>query len=187
MGYESLGSFARSRAPVPVDITEIPNGLAGTEAIISKMAECALSAYSDERVNQLARQVTIRCPSHDHLCEARTIAAWFHSNFRYTLLPIAKGGLQRLHTAGYTLFDAPARTGECASLSVAMAAMAMSLGIRTGFRTAGPDILSPDTFIHVYVVFDIPGYGIAVADPSYYAELDREHEDAVVKRDWWIT
>lgn len=181
----------RLQTPVPegtlAQLSEIPEGFPGTSEIIAKMKAMAIDAYQDERVNILARQVTINCPRHDEICEAATILAWFQNTFRYTRLPFNPKGFQRLQTPSYTLFDSPVKTGECASLSTAMAAMLMSMGFEVQFETGGQNAADPLDFEHVYLEIKIPGEGWVVADPSYEGPLGWRHPNAAVTRMWPLT
>lgn len=181
--HEALGALADP----PTQLGEVAPGFAGTSDIIADMKKEALSAYPDERINVLARQITMGCPPHDAACEAATVLRWFQENFRYTRLPFHPKGFQRLQTPSYTLFDSPVRTGECASLSTAMAAILMSLGFEVQFETAGQDPADPLTFEHVFVSVLIPDYGWAAADPSYQLALGELHENARVTRKWPIS
>lgn len=165
----------------------VPDGYPGTAQIIDDMKRLVLEAYKDERLNQLARQITMGCPPHDHACEATTVLEWFQTSFRYTKLPFHPKGFQRLQTPSYTLFDAPVRSGECASLSTAMAAILMSLGFEVAFRTAGQDVNNPLDFEHVYVVVNVPSVGWVPADPSYQNQMGWEHPAALVRKDWLLT
>ena len=150
------------------------------------MRKLVLAAYKDERINRLAREITIQLPRRDYEGEAATVLRWFQDSFRYTRLPWHPDGLQRLQTPSETLFDAPVRTGECASLSTAMAAVLMSLGAEIAFRTAGTDAAHPDQFEHVYLVINIPGKGWLSADPSYEEGLGWEHRSVATRQDWPI-
>ena len=181
-----MAGYASSLGNPLSNFREIPDGLPGTQAIIGDMKALAVGAYTDERVNILARQVTMGCARHDYGCEAQTILSWFQNAFRYTRLPFNPKGLQRLQTPSYTLFESPVKTGECASLSTAMAAMLMSLGFKVAFRTAGTNPATPDDQEHVYVMVEIPGSGWLAADPSYEGPLGWEHPAGKTKRDWPI-
>ena len=174
-------------APGPLaQLRGIPDGYAGTTQIIEEMKKLALDSYRDERVNQLAREITINCPRHDHACEAAVVLKWFQDTFRYTRLPFHPQGLQRLQTPSYTLFDAAVKSGECASLSTAMAAVLMSLGFEVAYRTAGQDPSNPLDLEHVYLMVNIPDAGWTAAEPSYEEGLGWEHPAAAVKQDWPI-
>jgi len=173
-------------APPPVVIREVPDGFPGTQVIVGDMVAKVLSAYQDERVNILAREVTMGCPRHDYRCEAETILRWFQERFRYTRLPWHPKGFQRVQTASYTLFDSPVKTGECASLSVAMAAMLMSMGFEVQFETAGQDPADPLDFEHVYLSVNVPEVGWLAADPSYEGPLGWKHPNARVTMLWPI-
>ncbi len=170
--------------PGPSQLKEVPYGLPGTTAIIADMRQLVLGAYKDERINILARQITMGCPGHDAECEAATVLQWFQKTFRYTRLPFHPEGFQRVQTPSYTLFESPVRTGECASLSTAMGAVLMSLGFEIQFETAGSDPSQPDAFEHVYLSILIPDKGWAVADPSYSGPLGWLHPSAKVTRSW---
>lgn len=181
-GSQQLG--VASAADAPVVVKEIPDGFPGTQVIVDEMRRHALEAYADERVNVLARQITIDCPRHDEWCEAATVLRWFQEQYRYTRLPFNPRGFQRLNTPSYTLFDSPVKTGECASLSTAMAAVLMSLGFEVMFVTAGQDPRDPLDFEHVYVKVMVPGHGWAYADPSYEEPLGWVHPNARTIMDW---
>jgi transglutaminase-like putative cysteine protease len=170
--------------PGPSQLKEVPYGFQGTAQIVAEMTRLALDAYGDERINILARQITMGCPGHDKLCEADTIFRWFQDTFRYTFLPFHPKGFQRLQTPSYTLFESPVRTGECASLSTALAAVLMSIGLEVQFETAGSDANDPLGFEHVYMSIKIPDKGWVVADPSYKGPLGWLHPSAKVTRSW---
>ncbi len=169
----------------PVMIRTVPDGILGTATILAEMSALALDAYRDERVNQLARQVTISCPRHDTQAEAAAVLDWFQRTFRYTSLPHHPAGLQRLQTPSYTLFDAPSKTGECASLCTAMAAMLMSLGHQVAWRTGGTNPSDHEDFEHVWCIDMIDGSAVDM-DPSYEGGLGWRHPAAAVMRDWPI-
>jgi len=180
---ERNGRAVPSVAP-PLAVRRIPDGYAGTAAIISEMRRLALDAFRAERVNRLARAITARIEDRDHLGELEALLSWMQVTFRYTRLPWHPAGLQRLQTPAETLFDAPVRTGECASLSTALAALLLSLGFEVMFRTAGTDPLDPRYFEHVYLLVNVPGEGWIAADPSYPHPLRWEHESVVTTEDW---
>ena len=168
-------------------IKAIPDGYDGTAAVVAAMQALALASYADERVNRLAREITEALPRRDYMAEAAAVLRYFQTQFRYTRLPWNPQGLQRLQTPSETLFDAPVRSGECASLSTAMAAVLMSLGFEVMFRTAGVDKSNPKFFEHVYCEIAVPDVGWLAADPSYERELGWEHPAGVVQQDWSLT
>jgi transglutaminase-like putative cysteine protease len=175
----------RTPAPDPaVTVREIPDGYDGTAAIVAEMRRLALGAYPDERINRLAREITSAVPDRDFAGELDASLEWMQETFRYTRLPWHPSGLQRLQTPAETLLESPVRTGECASLATALAALLMSLGFEVRFRTAGTDALDPRFFEHVYVVANVPGEGWIAADPSYPYPLGWEHEAIVSTEDW---
>lgn len=176
------GPMAEISGPL-ARVTEVPDGFPGTATIVESMKRMALDAYTDERINVLAREVTMGCPRHDNLCEAQAILRWFQENFRYTRLPYNPRGFQRLQTPSYTLFDSPVKTGECASLSTAMAAMLMSMGFEVQFETGGQNPLDPLDFEHVYVLINVDGRWLE-ADPSYEGPLGWKHPNARVTMAW---
>jgi transglutaminase-like putative cysteine protease len=169
-----------------VSIRRIPDGYDGTAAIVAEMRRLALGAFRDERINRLARAITGSVAARDFLGEVDALLEWMQETFRYTRLPWHPSGLQRLQTPGETLFEAPSRTGECASLATALAALLMSLGFEVMFRTAGTDALDPRFFEHVYVMVNVPGHGWLAADASYPHPLGWEHEAIVTTEDWTL-
>lgn len=169
----------------PVTISSLPDGILGTATVIAQMNKLVLDAYNDERVNQLARQITASCPRHDAVSEASTLLSWMQSTFRYTRLPYHPNGLQRVQTASYTLFDAPTRDGECASLCVALGAMLMSLGHQIAWRTGGSDASDPEGFEHVWIAA-VLGSDLVALDPSYEGVIGWQHPDTAVTRDWTV-
>lgn len=182
----TLVSGSCPRCSPPVRLEGIKDGIAGTAEIIARMRELVLDSYRDERVNQLARQIVSSCASHDHACEAAALLSWMQRTFKYTRLPWHPGGFQRIQTPSYTLFDAPVRSGECASLSTALGALLMSLGFEIAFRTAGSDMSRPNDFEHVYVMANIPGKGWTAAEPSYDLPIGAEHPASIIHRDWSV-
>lgn len=167
------------------NVSPMPDGFAGTAAVVAKMREFAVNAYRDERVNRLARQITSAVPSRDFRGEADALLGWMQANFRYTRLPWnPRVALQRLQTPAETLFDAPVRSGECASLTAALAALAMSLGHEVMFQTAGTNPGDPNFAEHVYLMVNIPGQGWVAADPSYANPLGWVHPDVAHTQDW---
>lgn len=169
--------------PTPVHLRGIPDGYGGTVAVVREMITQALAAYPDERVNRLAREVTIGCAPRDTACEASVLLKYMQQNFRYTNLPFPDG-LQRLQTPSETLFDAPIRSGECASLSCALAALQLSLGHVIRFRVGGRDASQPKSFEHVWLMTEIPGHGWVASDPSYQHPLGWQHPAVVTVEDF---
>jgi transglutaminase-like putative cysteine protease len=175
---------------VPVRISYLPEGYAGTAVVLGNMVAFARGALEDERVNQLARFVTKDLPARDASAEADALLRFLQETFRYTRLPWYREGWQRLQTVPYTLFEALVRTGECASLATAFASLALSLGLETRFRTAGVDASRPRDFEHVYAIVAIGGEWVA-ADPSYDQPLGWPHRPGdrspvAVVQDWPI-
>ena len=166
----------------PVTVEHIANGYPGTMEIVERMKAAAADAVRDEGVNQLARRLTIGLPARDHFGEAARLLRYMQDNFRWTRLPNHPLGMQRLQTPRYTLFDAPAKTGECASLSTALAALLMALGHEVGFRVAGTTN-DPDFFEHVYLIdYSIANEPVAL-DPSYDLAAGVEHPGITVRQD----
>lgn len=157
-----------------VESEEVPSGYALTLATIKSMRRFAREAYKDERISQLARVLTQDVAPRDRRGEAEALLAWTQETFRYVALPWHPQGLARVADASWTLFDATARTGECASLAVAFAAMAMSLGLPARFRVLGKNESHPYDFGHVIAVVDVGSTSSpdwVVADPSYREPL----------------
>ena len=157
-----------------VDSEEVPSGYALTLATIKSMRRFARDAYKDERISQLARVVTQGVAPRDRRGEAAAILAWMQETFRYTALPWHPKGLARVADAAWTLLDAPSKTGECASLTVAFAALAMSLGMPARFRVVGKDENQPYDFGHALAVVDVGSANApdwVAADPSYQHPL----------------
>ncbi len=155
------GRLAGLGGEVPVSFSPLRDGYPGTVEIINAMVNLARMAFQNEEINLLARKETMSCPRHDHLCEARTLLAWMQKRFRYTRLPTGGQslGLQRLQTPLYTLFESPVSSGECASLSTALAAMLMSLGHEVRFKTGGQSRLRPNDYEHVWLIVNLPNIG----------------------------
>lgn len=174
------------RAADQARVRVIANGYDGTRAILRDMSRLTLAALEDERIHQLARQITMSCAPRAGLCELERIFTWMQASFRYTRLPWHPAGLQRVQAPAYTLLDAPTRTGECASLSCALAALCMAMGLECRFRSAGSDPTDPRFFEHVYVLVHVPDHGWVLADPSYPEPLGWEHAEAHVVEDWEI-
>ena len=58
-----------SARAVPVSVRRIPDGYAGTAAIIAEMRRLALDAFQNERINRLARGIAWTVAGRDHLGE----------------------------------------------------------------------------------------------------------------------
>lgn len=182
--YRQPGASGGAAGLPPVRISGIPDGYAGTEAIVGHMRRLAVEGLADERIHQLARQVAAPCAPRAWHCEAEALLRHVQREFRYTRLPWHPAGCQRVQTAAYTLLDAPTRSGECASLSVALASLLMAMGFEVRFRTAGTDPADPRFFEHVLVLAHVPDEGWLPADPSYDRPLGWEHPAGVVRQDW---
>lgn len=166
---------------VPVEFQEIPDGFPGTALIIAKMRECAIAALRDVRIHELARKLTAHLPSRD--CRGESEAFLRHlqpggtGGYRYTYLPWDRKewGFQRIATASWTLLDAPTRSGECCSLTIAYAALARCLGHEVMYRTAGQYEDSLFDHGHVYALDDLVEGPWTAADPSYPDPLGWPH------------
>lgn len=171
--------------PTPLRFSEMADGYAGTVDVINEMRTMILGAYSDEYINTLARQLVQYCKPRDYTCEATSLLSYMR-NFRYTGLP-ANRALQRIQTALYTLRDSPAKSGECASLSVALGALLMSIGRGVKLRVGGRDPVDPSFFEHVWLLVDVPGMGWVPADPSYPLQpLGWEHPNVLNVQDFEV-
>ena len=189
-----LKSFAHS-GPV-VTFEELPDGFPGTALVVAKMRLFAVDGVRDERLNQLARALTKSVPSRDRRGEAAAILRYLQpggtGGYRYTALPWAgrDKAFQRLQHPSYTLIDAPSRSGECASLTVAYATLAMCLGHEVRFRTAGRDETLRFDHEHVYALDGLDGRSWTAVDPSYAESLGWPHREGDVSpvRTWtdWL-
>src|SRR5487761_2415511 len=170
--------------PAPVQISGVPDGYRGTRDVIAVMTDLVNGAYSDERINNLARQLTMKCAPRDSACEAAAILRYFQTAYRYTRLPNF-AGLQRLQTPSYTLFAAPngVKTGECASLSTAAATLLKSLGNDVSFRVGGQVASNPQQFEHVWLCVLVNGSWVPL-DPSYDGGLGWEHPSVQTTEDF---
>lgn len=167
----------------PTRLIEIPSGFAGTAVICSYMARFAREALKDERVNRLARELTAGLPDRNGRAECQALLSYMQTTFRRTRLPWHRAGWQRLQTVPETLFDAPVRTGECASLVTAFAALAMSVGNEARFRTVGQDTNAPYDHEHVLALVYVGGLWLT-ADPSYDEPLGSTDSRIAVWADW---
>ena len=165
-----------------VAFTILPDGYAGTVLVVAQMRRFAIDGLRDERIHQLARTLTAGLPSRDGRSEAEAILRHLQpggtGGFRYVHLPWDREGwgFQRVQHPSYTLFASPTRSGECASLTVAYAALARALGHEVRFRTAGRDARSPYDLGHVYALDDLAAGGPwTAADPSYDYPLGWPH------------
>ncbi len=166
-------------------LIEIPSGFAGTAVVCAYMRRFARAGLEDERVNRLARKVTAGLPDRDGRAECQAILGYLQTTFRRTRLPWHRAGWQRLQTVPETLFNAPVKTGECASLVTAFAALAMSLGNEARFRTVGQDRSAPYDHEHVLALVSLEDQWIA-ADPSYDGALGAPDPRIAVWSDWLV-
>ena len=109
----------------------IPGGLSGTRITLTLMRRYVEAAQSDPFLYQLARSIVANIPGKDHAAEAAALYQWVRRNIRYRWDPKDHESLQtpfntvRMHS------------GDCDDMSILIAALAESLGLRARFMVGG--------------------------------------------------
>jgi transglutaminase-like putative cysteine protease len=143
----------------PIKYIKIPHGEEGTRATLKIMKELVLSPWGhrNPEVVWLARAIAEDVspgPTKDYRAQADALLQFMKQNVDYRLDP---SGLEYVPTPWYTLLVSGKE--DCDGHSTAIAALAMALGMRAGFRTVRGDPSRPDQWSHVYAVIGIPVKG----------------------------
>lgn len=140
----------------PIKYVQIPHGEAGTRETLKVMKRLVLSPWGhrNPEVVWLARGIVDEVspgPQKDYRAMAEKILAFMKENVSYRLDP---AGLEYVPTPWYTLLVSGRE--DCDGHATAIAALAMALGMRAGFRTVKGDKSRPEQWSHVYAVIGVP-------------------------------
>jgi transglutaminase-like putative cysteine protease len=146
----------------PVKYLKIPHGEDGTVATLKVMKKLVLGPWGSRNpevieLTRMAVRDVSPGPEKDYRAMAQAIFDFVRENVAYRLDP---SGLEYVYTPWYTLLVSGYE--DCESQASAVAAMAMALGLRAGFRTVKGDKRRPDQWSHVYAVIGIPEKGKTV-------------------------
>jgi hypothetical protein len=137
---------------VNVQRSVLPEGIAGVDATVSKMAEMAHSQYGSKSAKIRALAIDIvrdaGIKDKDYFGEMVAIHRWVRDNIRYVRDPI---GQETLSYPEETAFNS--RAGDCDDLSTLEIALLGSIGIESYPVVVGT---FPGHFSHVYVHGKVP-------------------------------
>ncbi len=124
-------------------LSEIPNGIAGTDATLRAIAKGVLYDLKRPQIRLLATRLvqSSGANSKDQLAEARAIYQAVSESVRYQKDPV---DIETVQSPEATL---KIRAGDCDDHSGLVAALAMALGIPARFRVVGD---SPDRMLHIF-------------------------------------
>lgn len=127
---------------------EIDGGFKGTEATIDLMRKLTRDGVMDERVRRLATSIVQAIPRRDYVSEAQALLTYVYDHVRYVRDPWLPDGAERVQHPVVTLFEV--RSGDCDDITVALNALAGSIGVPYAYRTVSVDPVRPNEFTHVY-------------------------------------
>lgn len=176
----------------PIKVVKIPHGEAGTRATLKIMKSLVLSPWGHRNpeviwITKKAVEGVSPGPAKDYEAMAGAILKFMKEHVNYELDP---AGLEYVQTPHYTI--ANGGSGDCDDHSTAIAAMAMALGMKAGFRTVKGDSGRKDQWSHVYAVIGVPDKGKTkwlTADstqPESYLGWDPPEGKLYGKKTWVI-
>lgn len=162
----------------------LPEGDAGTEQTIAVMRQLVDEAVKDPVVNRTAIDIVRGQPQFNPQADVDAIFRYVQNNFRYVLSPVGPfGGKQALRPVRSTL---ELRAGDCANMSVLIAALAGTIGYETKFVTVAADSSDASQFSHVYPEVLVNGQWIALDAARPGAQLGRTPEVFSRMAEWSV-
>ena len=159
-------------------IKKLGNGIQGNIDTIEVMKRMAREYSRHDLVKRLATNILHykNIPSHNYLEEARAIGEFVKTHIRYVKDPVGTESLQAPDMMIRMMKDAGYAMGDCDDMSLLIAALLMSIGIRPAFRAVKYKASSP-TYNHIYVVV----YENNINNSSSPGPVKRLAIDAIVK------
>lgn len=141
----NVGAFG-----VPVSRVALPEGDAGVDVTVGKMAQVSMGVYGAKspQVRALAQNIVVKAGvrEKDYYGEMVAIHNWVRDTIRYQRDPI---GQETLLTPEYLISRSPGSfAGDCDDKSMLEAALLSSIGIPTRFVVVG---LTLGNYSHVYL------------------------------------
>jgi len=165
--FSDLGDLGDVPPAMRVSVHEIPGGDKGTKATLKAMRDIVIGSLKDAKHGAFLRGLAIKitleggCKTKAFACEAKSLFEWVRDNVKWIR-----------DTRGFETLQYPYRTlafgaGDCDDLSTLLAALAISVGIRTKFRAIAANPARKDQYSHVYVMVDPLGTDRWIAcDPT---------------------
>jgi hypothetical protein len=159
-------------------IQKVGDGIVGNLDTVQVMKRMAREYSRHPIVKRLATNILHHqnIPSHHYLREAQAIGRFVQQHVRYVKDPVGTESLQAPDMMIRAMADAGYVMGDCDDMSLLIASLLMSIGIRPKFRTvrykgdSGP-------FNHIYVVV----YENNIADTMMPGRVQRLVIDAIIK------
>ncbi len=136
--------------PTTHEIIPIPGGDAGIRATLQIMRDLAREYRKTPQIRDLAKRLTVRCPSKHFRCELEQMHKWVRDVIKYRR---DVHDVETVQTPDKTLADG---SGDCDDKCVLLASLLQSIGhpvrfVAVGFQRAGP-------FSHVFIESPLGGY-----------------------------
>jgi transglutaminase-like putative cysteine protease len=130
------------KTPTTITLKGIPDGRAGTLAVLKAMREITRKGKTNPAVFDLSREIVKNIPPKKWGQEVAAVFRWVRDNIRYIKDP---RNIETLHTPEKILEYAQ---GDCDDQSILLATLLETIGHPARFVAVG---FAPDTFSHVYV------------------------------------
>lgn len=139
----------------------IPKGYSGTKSTVEYMKTLLRAGAKDFYVRQKAIDILMKegVVPKDYLGEIKALFEWVKHHVRYTKDPFR---VEVLHSAKRML---ELRAGDCDDMTILLGAMLEAVGHPVRLVLAGPDLLRPRFFTHVYLEVCFKGRWISL-DPT---------------------
>ena len=159
-------------------ISKVGDGIKGNLDTVEVMKKMARDYSRHPLVKRLATNILHhqKIPSHHYLQEARAIGTFVQKHIRYVKDPVGTESLQAPDMMIRMMQDAGYAMGDCDDMSLLIASLLMSIGIRPKFRTVRYNSKS-GPFNHIYVVV----YENNIADTMMPGQVQRLVLDAIIK------
>jgi len=159
-------------------ISKVGDGIKGNLDTVAVMKKLAQEYSQSALVKRLATNILNyeKIPSHHYLDEARAIGTFVQKNIRYVKDPVGTESLQTPDMMIKMMADVGYAMGDCDDMSLLIATLLMSIGIRPVFCCVRYSDKS-QSFNHIYVVV----YERNITDTMNPGPVKRLVLDAIVK------
>lgn len=131
-----------AKTQTTITLKGIPDGRAGTLAVLKEMRNLAREGKKNPNVFDLSREIVKNIPPKKWALEANAVFQWVRDNIRYVKDP---RNLETLHTPEKILEYGQ---GDCDDQSILLASILETIGHPARFVAVG---FAPGTYSHVYV------------------------------------